>query len=172
MLAWNLKSENSNLAEIRNIMWVSAIVAYLHYLSFILCFGVLVLEAFTLNTELSLKEAGKIVIADAIYGISAIVVLITGILRVVYFGKGTDYYLHNPVFYAKVAAFIVVGCLSIYPTVSFLSWLKSLLQGEAPKLELAKLNRLIWLIRAELVGFILIPLLAVIMARGIGINFA
>ncbi|WP_242046452.1 MULTISPECIES: DUF2214 family protein [Calothrix] len=163
---------DSNLVELRNIMWVSAIVAYLHYLSFILCFGALVLEAFTLNKDLSLKEAWKIVIADAIYGISAIVVLITGILRVVYFGKGTDYYLHNPVFYVKVAAFIVVGCLSIYPTVSFLGWLKSLLRGEVPKLELANLNRIILLIRAELVGFILIPLLAAIVARVIGINFA
>jgi putative membrane protein len=117
---------------------------------------------------LSLNEAWKIVIADAVYGISATVVLVTGILRVIYFGKGTDYYLSNPVFYAKVVVFIVVGLLSLYPTISFIGWVKSLQQGQAPKLELLKLNRLIWLIRIELVGFTLIPLLAAIMARGIG----
>ncbi|QKQ77221.1 DUF2214 family protein [Nostoc sp. TCL240-02] len=151
-------------------MWISAIVAYLHYLSFMLCFGALVSEALNLKKELSLNEAWKIVIADAVYGISATVVLVTGILRVIYFGKGTDYYFSNPVFYAKVVVFIVVGLLSLYPTISFIGWMKSLQQGQAPKLELLKLNRLIWLIRIELVGFILIPLLAVIMARGIGIN--
>ncbi|QLE49919.1 DUF2214 family protein [Nostoc sp. C057] len=151
-------------------MWISAIVAYLHYLSFMLCFGALVSEALNLKKELSLNEAWKIVIADAVYGISATVVLVTGILRVIYFGKGTVYYLSNPVFYAKVVVFIVVGLLSLYPTISFIGWVKSLQQGQAPKLELLKLNRLIWLIRIELVGFTLIPLLAAIMARGIGIN--
>lgn len=149
-------------------MWVSAIVAYLHYLSFMLCFGALVLEAFTLKKELSLNEAWKIVIADAVYGISATVVLVTGILRVLYFGKGTDYYLSNPVFYTKVAIFLGVGLVSLYPTVSFIGWVKGLRHGESPKLELLKLNRLLWLIRAEIVGFTLIPLLAAIMARGIG----
>ncbi|MEH1868617.1 MAG: DUF2214 family protein [Nostoc sp.] len=151
-------------------MWISAIVAYLHYLSFMLCFGALVSEALNLKKELSLNEAWKIVIADTVYGISATVVLVTGILRVIYFGKGTDYYLSNPVFYAKVVVFIVVGLLSLYPTISFIGWVKSLRQGQAPKLELLKLNRLIWLIRIELVGFTLIPLLAAIMARGIGKN--
>lgn len=148
-------------------MWVSTLVAYLHYLCFMLCFGALVLEAFTLKKELSLNEAGKIAIADAVYGISATILLVTGILRVLYFGKGTDYYLSNPFFYTKVAIFLVVGLLSLYPTVSFIGWFKSLQQGQAPKLELAKLNRLLWLIRAEIVGFTLIPLLAVIMATGV-----
>lgn len=145
-------------------MWASTIVAYLHYLSFMLCFSALVLEAFNLKKELSLNEAWKIIIADAVYGISATIVFVTGILRVVYFGKGINYYLINPAFYVKVALFLAVGSLSIYPTVSFIGWVKDVQQGRVPKLELQKLNRLIWLIRIELIGFILIPLLATIMA--------
>jgi putative membrane protein len=131
-----------------------------------LCFGALVLEAFTLKKELDWKEAWKIVLADAVYGISATGVLVTGILRVLYFGKGTSYYLNNPVFYIKVAIFLAVGLLSLYPTVAFINWLKDLQQKQAPQLESAKLNRLLWLIRAELFGFTLIPLLATIMAKG------
>jgi putative membrane protein len=134
-----------------------------------LCFGALLLEAFHLKQELSLKEAVKIVIADAVYGISATIVLVTGILRILYFGKGSDYYLSNPFFYAKVAVFLVVGLLSLYPTVCFIGWVRDLQQGQAPNLELAKLKRLIWLIRIELAGFTLIPLLATIMARGLWI---
>ncbi|MBD2629630.1 DUF2214 family protein [Trichormus variabilis] len=146
-------------------MSVNIIVVYLHYLSFMLCFAALTLEAFTLKEELRLHEAWKIVIADAVYGISAVGILITGILRVLYFGKGTDYYLHNPVFYIKVGVFLVVGLLSIYPTVSFINWVKDLLQKQSPTLESVKLRRLLWLIRAELVGLTLIPFLATIMAR-------
>lgn len=130
-----------------------------------MCFGALTLEAFTLKKELSLHETWKIVIADAVYGISAVGILVTGALRVLYFGKGTEYYLNNPFFYIKVIIFLVVGLLSIYPTFSFINWVKDLLQNQSPKLDAIKLNRLLGLIRFELMGFILIPLLATIMAR-------
>ncbi|MDB9444882.1 DUF2214 family protein [Anabaenopsis tanganyikae CS-531] len=151
-------------------MLISAVVAYLHYLGLMLSFGALVLEIFILNSqkELSLNEAWKIVIADTVYGISAVMILATGVLRVLYYGKGSEYYLNNPVFYTKVAIFLLVGGLSLYPTVSFISWVPALQKGTAPKVESTQVNRLIWLIRTEIVGFALIPLLAALMARGIG----
>lgn len=151
-------------------MLVSAVVAYLHYLGLMLSFGALVLEVFILNSqkELSLNEAWKIVIADTVYGISAVMILATGVLRVLYYGKGSEYYLNNPVFYTKVAIFLLVGGLSLYPTVSFISWVPALQKGTAPKVESSQVNRLIWLIRTEIAGFALIPLLAALMSRGIG----
>ncbi|MGI0485069.1 DUF2214 family protein [Pantanalinema rosaneae CENA516] len=147
-------------------MWGSTIAAYLHYSGFMLAFAALTLEQFTLKKELSLEAAWRIVWADAMYGISATIVLVTGILRVLYFGKGIDYYLHNPVFYTKVGLFLLVGALSLYPTISFLTWIKALRQNTPPGLELSQVDRLSWLIKIELVGFLLIPLLAAAMARG------
>lgn len=146
-------------------MSVNIIVAYLHYLSLMLSFAALTLEALILKMELSLQDAWKIVIADVVYGISVVSLLATGVLRVLYFGKGRDYYLHNPFFYIKLSIFLVVGLLSIYPTISFIKWIKDLQQNQAPQLEELKLNRLLWLIRGELIGFVLIPLLAATMAR-------
>ncbi len=147
-------------------MWGSAVTAYLHYLGFMLAFGALVVESLTLKKDLNLQEAWRVVTADAVYGLSATMVLITGILRVLYFGKGTDYYLSSPVFYTKVGIFIVVSLLSLYPTVSFVSWVKSLRDSKPPNLELLQIQRLSWFIRAELIGFALIPLFAAILARG------
>jgi putative membrane protein len=152
-------------------MWGSAITAYLHYLGFMLAFGALVLESQTLKKDLSLQEAWRIVTADAIYGLSATMILITGILRVLYFGKGTNYYLSSPVFYTKIGIFIVVSLLSLYPTFSFLSWVKGLRESKLPNLELPQLQRLSWLIRGELIGFAFIPLFASLMARGIGLDW-
>ena len=148
-------------------MWRSAITAYLHYLGFMLAFGALVVESQTLKKDLSLTDAWRVVLADAIYGLSATIILITGIYRVIYFGKGTDYYLSSPVFYTKVGIFILVSLLSLYPTFSFLSWVKGLRDSKPPNLELPQAQRLSWLIRGELIGFALIPLLAAILARGI-----
>lgn len=153
-------------------LWASAITAYLHYLSFMLSFGALAIEGLTLKPDLSLKEAWRVLIADGVYGIAATGVLATGILRVLYFDQGKAFYLSNPVFYAKVAIFLVVGTLSLYPTVSFLRWIKALRAGEVPSLEQPQVNRLLWLIRIELVGFAMIPLLAALMARGIGLPVA
>lgn len=147
-------------------MWESAITAYLHYLGFMLAFGALVVESQNLRKDISLAEAWRVVTADAIYGISAITILLTGILRVIYFGKGSDYYLNSPVFYTKVGIFILVSLLSLYPTFSFLSWIKHLRNNKPPQIELPQLQRLSWLIRGELVGFALIPLLAALLARG------
>lgn len=148
-------------------MWQSAITAYLHYLGFMIAFGALVIEGLTLKKDLSLAEAWRVVIADGIYGLSATLILITGILRVIYFGKGTDYYLNSSVFYIKVGIFILISVLSLYPTFSFLSWVKGLRNKQTPNLELSQVQRLTWLIRGELAGFVIIPLFAAILARGI-----
>ena len=148
-------------------MWQSAITAYLHYLGFMIAFGALVIEHLTLKKDLSLSEAWRVVIADGIYVLSATTILVTGILRVIYFGKGTDYYLSSPVFYTKISIFIVISLLSLYPTFSFLTWIKDLRNKQTPKLELPQVQRLTWLIRSELAGFVIIPLFAAILARGI-----
>jgi putative membrane protein len=148
-------------------MWRSAITAYLHYLGFMLAFGALVVESQTLKKDLSLAETWRVVIADTIYGLSATTILITGILRVIYFGKGTDYYLSSSVFYIKVGIFILVSLLSLYPTFSFITWIKDLRDGRAPTLELAKVDKLTWMIRGELLGFAIIPLFAALLARNV-----
>lgn len=148
-------------------MWQSAITAYLHYLGFMLAFGALVMEHHLLKPDLKLQAAWQLLIADTIYGLSALMVLVTGILRVLYFGKGTDYYLSDPVFYTKIGIFIIVSLLSLYPTFSFLSWIKGLRNQTHPPLALPQVQRLSWFIRGELLGFALIPLFAAMLARGI-----
>jgi putative membrane protein len=148
-------------------MWISATVAYIHYLSFMVAFGALVTEGLTLKKEPTLEESWRLVIADSIYGLSATAVLVTGILRVMYFGKGTDYYLNHHIFFAKIGLFIVVGLLSLYPTFSFLMWIKTLRDRQAPVLEEGKVSVLQWMIRGELVGLALIPFTAALLARGL-----
>lgn len=148
----------------------SAIAAYLHYVGFMMSFAALTVEQFSLKSELTLKESWRIVIADAVYGIAATVVLTTGILRVLYFGQGSDFYTQNPVFWAKITAFVIVGTISLYPTVTFIMWIGTLRTGNPPKLPEAAINRLRRIIQLELLGFLSIPLLASLMARGIGLT--
>ncbi len=148
----------------------SALVAYAHYLSFMLCFGALVFERIRIKVEPNRGEAIAMVIADVIYGLAGIVLLLSGILRVRYFGQGGDFYTHNPVFWIKIAVFILVGLLSLYPTITYILWAIPLSKGDLPTVNTNLVSRLRTIINIELVGFAFIPLLATFMARGVGLS--
>ena len=60
----------------------SALVAYVHYLGIILCFGALIFERIILKINLSKNETISIIIADVNYGVACLAILVTGILRV------------------------------------------------------------------------------------------
>lgn len=148
----------------------SAIVAYLHYLSLAIIFATLAIELQTFKSELTLKEAWRILLADTLYGLAGITVLVTGILRVMYFGKGTEFYTQNPIFWTKIGLFIFVGLLSLYPTFSYLRWITKLRAEEVPAIGTTQAKVIPNIIRIELIGFSLIPLMASLMARGIGLS--
>ena len=147
-------------------------VAYVHYLSFMLCFGALVLERRLIKPNPDRGEATAMVITDIVYGIAALALLLSGILRVIHFGQGADFYTQNPLFWWKVGLYLSVGGLSLYPTVTYILWAIPLRKGELPKVSEALATRLAWIINIELLGFASIPLMATLMARGVGLPAA
>jgi len=147
-----------------------AFIAYIHYLSFMLCFGALVLERKLLKTSPNRKEAITMVLTDVVYGIAGLSLLVSGIFRVLYFGQGSMFYTHNPLFWLKVSLFIVVGVLSLYPTITYVLWAIPLSKGELPEVNSDLVERLGKIINVELAGFALIPFFATLMARGIGLS--
>lgn len=144
-------------------------VAYVHYLSFMLCFGALVLERRLIRPNPNKADATLMVITDVVYGIAALALLGSGILRVVHFGQGSSFYTENPLFWWKVGLYLSVGGLSLYPTITYITWAIPLRKGELPQVSEGLANRLAWILNIELVGFALIPLLATLMARGVGL---
>jgi putative membrane protein len=147
---------------------MSALFAFLHHVAAFALFAALVLEMVLLGGELTMQSARKIQRADMAFGIAAGVILVIGFLRVCYFEKGAEYYYHSAPFIAKMSLFVIVGLLSIYPTIVFLKWGKSLKLGQAPVLEPATRRTLRTLIHIELTGVVLMLLAAALMARGIG----
>ncbi len=135
-----------------------------------LCFGALTFERITLREDQDRNAAISMVVADLIYGMAGLALLISGILRVKYFGQGGDFYTHNPIFWTKICLFISVGLLSLYPTITFILWAIPLSKGNLPEISINLVKRLRFIINVELIGFALIPLLASLMARGIGLN--
>lgn len=145
----------------------SAVVASLHYLAIMGIAATLTLEVMTLKGEPSRAALARLARVDMFYGISAVLVLATGLARVFWFGKGADFYLHNMIFHLKVTIFVVVGLWSILPTVRFIQWnLAAKTSGSLPTE--AQFNSMRKVVFSELHLLALLPILAAFMARGFG----
>jgi putative membrane protein len=149
-------------------MIAHVITAYLHFLGIMILMGTLLAEHVMLHSQMPLVHIQRLARIDLFYGIAAGIVFLTGLLRLAYFGKGIHFYLGNPLFYVKVGMFLLAALISIYPTGQFLSWRKMLKQDQMPAVDTPRVARLRAVIRLELGLLIVIPLLAVLMARGIG----
>ena len=128
----------------------------------------LVAEVVLFKPPLTVAQARRIQITDNLFGISAGVLLVVGLLRVVYFEKGAGYYFSDAFFLAKFAAFFITAIISIYPTVVFLSWSKALKQGVAPDMSATQIRRVRMCLMWEMTGIVVILFCAPFMARGFG----
>jgi putative membrane protein len=139
---------------------VSALFAFLHHVAAFALVAAIAVEFVLIRQELNAATARRLARTDMVLGISAGVLLVVGLLRVFYFEKGPSFYFHNASFIAKMVLFVLIALLSIYPTVKFLSWRKTVDPAGARAIRT--------IIHLELVGVVLILIFAALMARGIG----
>jgi len=111
-------------------------------------------------------EARSVLIADNVWGICALVLLVTGGMRA--FGgyeKGTDYYLHQPLFHLKMTLLVLILLLEVAPMVTLIKWRVALARGKPVDVGRAKLFAGISHVEALLMMLMVIA--ATGMARGI-----
>lgn len=148
-------------------MWTDAILAYLHFAAILSLLWFLAKEWTLLRAGAADVDVERIAKADAGFGVTAGLVLVTGALRAAFGAKGWAFYAHNPAFHVKVTLFVIVGLISIAPTLQFLRWRKARRADAAFRVSDAEWTRARRFLMIELHLIALIPLLAVIMSRGL-----
>ena len=148
-------------------MTATITAAYLHHLAAFLVVATLMVELVFLKGELTPTAARSVLRMDMVYGIAATVLLVVGFVRVFYTEKGSAYYFDSGSFLVKLALFIVVGALSIYPTIQFMGWRKALREGRLPDFAAGTRRKVRMLIHIELTLIFVIILMAIMMARGV-----
>lgn len=148
----------------------TALMAFLHHLLAFTLTACLVYEFIAYHKNMSISEIRRIQRVDLAYGISAGLLVVVGLLRVFYFAKGPNFYLHNPFFWVKMGAFLLVGLLSIDPTIRYIRWNRTLRQNAVPEIADAEYKRTRLLLWLEIIGLAVILLAAPLMARGVGMN--
>ncbi|HWX70233.1 MAG TPA: DUF2214 family protein [Steroidobacteraceae bacterium] len=149
-------------------MYSSALMAFLHHVAAFTVVAALAVEVALFKPPLSLTQAQRLVRTDTIFGASAAILLAAGMLRVWYFEKGPAYYWHDAFFLIKFGAFLVAALISVYPTVTFLSWNRGLKAGVAPEIPAGRTRSVRMCLMLELTAILVILLCAALMARGFG----
>ncbi len=105
---------------------------------------------------------------DAGYGGVAVLVLLVGTARVVWGDRGWVFYQDNPFFWAKVATYLLIGALSVPPTMLFLKWRKGLRADLAFQPDPAEAARAARFVRFEVLLLFPLVAFAAAMARWTG----
>lgn len=149
-------------------MLTDLILAILHHLLMFALVAILVAEIMLLRPEITDAQVRRIAALDVAYGTAAGLILVIGFARVFFGLKGAEYYLTNHAFWAKIAAFLVVGLLSIPPTLRILKWRERLRQEERFTPDTGEVAAIRRFMHWEAAVFVLIPIFAAMMARGYG----
>ncbi|RLD61954.1 MAG: hypothetical protein DRJ05_01465 [Bacteroidetes bacterium] len=141
-------------------------IHYLHILGIMLLMGSLMAEYLIAKTKTTNESVRMLSIANSIFLISLVVVLISGLFRWFVFGKGNDFYMTNPFFHTKLTLYIILAIIAFFPSRKINKWKKQL-NNDSSFLVAEKENKSLFLLfRIEFVLIIIIPLLAVLVARG------
>ena len=138
-----------------------------HHIALLMMFSVLGGEAILLRQtphESVLKALGRL---DLLYGLSAGALLLIGGARLSAGAKGIDFYSGNPIFWIKVAIFVIIGLVSIVPTIRFIRWKRNFAStAQLPDATVWQSTRK--LVVAQLLLMPVVAIAAAAMARGIG----
>lgn len=142
-------------------MTLEALLASLHLLAILTLVVFLSSEAALCRGEwMNAAVVRRLARLDMIYGITALVLLLTGIARLVWGVKGLTWYVSQPLFHLKMLLFFVAALMSLRPTLAIRRWLKALnTDGALPGEEAVRKVRAWIMVQAHI-----IPVIAVVAA--------
>lgn len=147
-------------------MTFEAVLASVHLLAILTLVVFLTSQAALCRMEwMNAAVVQRLAKLDMIYGMAAIVLLLSGIARLVWGVKGVGGYVASPLFHLKMTLFVIAVLLSLKPTFTFRRWKKALdATGQLPVAEEIKQTRKWVMWQGHLIP--VIAVIAVFWARG------
>ena len=145
------------------------ILAIAHHLAVFILVALFAAEFALLRPGIEGNRINQLARIDGVYGAMAGVVILIGITRVIFGTAGWEYYVGNWAFWAKMAAFLAMGLLSIKPTMAFVAWRRQLATNPAFTPGDSEVKILRRFIHAEATALLFIPVFAAAIPRIYGI---
>ncbi|MGE4064255.1 MAG: DUF2214 family protein [Rhodospirillaceae bacterium] len=149
---------------------LDAILAYLHHLGIGILIVCLAMETVLVRGPLDAALFYRLARIDAGAGFAAALILFAGIGRVMYGLKGVEFYTSNHVFWTKMALFALAAGASMPVSINIIKWRKAAVADANFQPPSGKLRTVRRHIKIEWALILLIPLAAVLMARGFGLR--
>lgn len=146
-------------------MMTDFVLASLHHVLIFLLMAALAAELVLVRPGLAGASLSRLARIDGAYGALSLAVLAVGVCRVVWGIKGWEAYSGNVWFWHKMAAFLIVGLLSIAPTIRFARWRRQAAANPSFAVGDAEVKAVRRFMHAEAAIFLLIPIFAAAMAR-------
>jgi putative membrane protein len=148
---------------------IAAIVSALHVLAIAIGLPAVYLRGRALKLPLDANSFRRLFAADAVWGVAAILFVTTGPLRA-FAGleKGTQFYLHSHLFWLKMALFVAIVALEVWPMVTFIRWRAVRGRGRTP--DTSRARALYMVNHVQLALAVLMVFVAAFMARGFGMR--
>jgi putative membrane protein len=106
-------------------MLLESLLAYAHFVAILSVVVFITSEAALCRAEwLNAAVVRRLARVDVIYLVAALAVLATGLARTWWGMKGMGWYWQQPLLHLKLTLFVVIGLISIQPTLAFRRWVK------------------------------------------------
>ncbi len=150
-------------------MTIRWLLAAFHLLALGVGLGAVWARARALQAPLDVPGLRRVFYADTWWGIAALLWIGTGLVRAFGgFEKGSVYYLHNLLFWAKMGLLAAILVLELGPMLALIRWRAAVARGGVPDTRAASRFARISVVQAILV--VLMVLAATAMARGYGVS--
>ena len=138
-------------------------LAIFHYLMIFTTVALLLGEFLLLRLDATGPAVKLLTKVDLMYGIFALLVVVSGLMRVFLGDIAPVTWGSNHAFWTKMVVFAIIGSLSVVPSLRFQSWRRAFAaDGSLPDATARK--KAGRLVHIELGLFVLMPILAVMMA--------
>lgn len=149
--------------------FAAAVFAWLHLAAAGIAASLLMAEYWLCRRVPDRSQVRLLGMADMGYWLALITSLATGLARLLYFGQDPAYYLANRLFWLKITLFVATGLAAAVAALQYQRWNREARVAPA----FAPLTREVERVRAAIalgLGlWLVLPLLAVLVARGYGL---
>jgi putative membrane protein len=146
------------------VLIVAALLSAIHLLTLALGAGSVFARGRALSQPLDDAGWKRLLAADNAWGVAAMLWIASGLARVFFGGKETDYYWRNGFFWIKMALFAIVFVLELSPMMTFIRARQARRRGLPPPQ--FPIERYQAINNAELALVVVIVFVAAFMARG------
>lgn len=140
------------------------LVRYGHYLGFMVLFAALVASHLALAGRPTGHDLRRAATLDNVFLAAAVVVLVTGLAQLSGhgFGKQASWYMSNGVFHAKLTLFLLVLLSAVPVSIA----VRRRRAGDAEEVSVPRHVRMIQ--RFQMLAVLALPVLGLLLARGVG----